>query len=110
MAAKIHGRLGSADLSATTNTSIYSVPSGRKATCSINICNRNASSITVRVAHIAGAIGSLANGDYIEYGSTIPANGSLERTGITMTATHTLMAYASSGSVSVLVHGVEEDV
>ncbi len=40
---------------------------------------------------------------------TVPANGVLERTGITMTATHTLMAYASGTGISVVVHGIEED-
>ena len=110
MAAKTHGRLGAADLAATTNTSVYSVPAARKATCSVNVCNRNATSITFRLAHIDGAVGTIANEDYLEYGTTIPANGTYERTGITMTATHTLMAYASGTGASAVVTGVEEDV
>ena len=94
MTAKIHGRLGAVDLAATTNTTAYTVPASRKATCGINICNRNASSITFRLAHIDGALGS----------------GTYERTGITMTATHTLMVYASGTGASAVVTGVEEDV
>ena len=39
MAAKIHGRLGANDLAATTNTGVYTVPSGRKATVNLTICN-----------------------------------------------------------------------
>ena len=33
--------------------------------------------MTVRVAHIDGAVGAVANEDYIEYGATVPANGTL---------------------------------
>lgn len=110
MTAKIHGRLGAVDLAATTNTTAYTVPASRKATCGINICNRNASSITFRLAHIDGALGSVADEDYLEYGVTIAANGTYERTGITMTATHTLMVYASGTGASAVVTGVEEDV
>lgn len=110
MAAKIHGRLGANDLAATTNTGVYTVPSGRKATVNLTICNRNATAVTVRVAHIDGAVGAVANEDYIEYGLTVPANGTLDRTGIPMSATHTLMVYSSSTSVSAVISGVEEDV
>ena len=58
--AKIHGRLGANDLAATTNTGVYTVPSGRKATVNLTICNRNATAVTVRVAHIDGAVGAVA--------------------------------------------------
>lgn len=109
MTAKIHGRLGAADLAATTNTSVYSVPASRKATVTVSICNRNATDVTVRLAHIDGAIGAIANEDYIEYGSTVPANGVIERTGIAMAASATLMGYASATNVSYVVAGIEED-
>lgn len=110
MPAQIHGRLGASDLAATTNTSTYSVPASRKATVAVAFCNRNATAVTVRLAHVDGAIGVVANEDYLEFDSTIPANGVLERTGITMTATHTLLTRASGTGVSVVVSGIEEDV
>lgn len=110
MAAKIHGRLGAQDLPATTLTSVYSVPASRKATCTLSICNRNATAVTARVAHIDGAVGAVADADYIEYGVSIAPNGVLERTGITLTATHTLAVYVSGTGVSAVAHGVEEDV
>lgn len=109
MTAPIHGRLAAADLAATTDTSVYSVPAARKATVTISICNRNATAVTVRLAHIDGAIGDVADADYLEYGTSIPANGVLERTAMTMTATHTLLGYASGTGVSVVVFGIEED-
>jgi hypothetical protein len=102
------GRLGAADLAATTNTLIYTVPASTVATVNINICNRNASDIVVRLAHLNGAIGTLAVEDYIEYGETVKSNGVLERTGIVMTATHTIVAYSDTANVSVQVHGWEE--
>lgn len=102
------GRLGAEDLSATTNTGIYTVPSSTVATVNINFCNRNSSAVTVRLAHVNGSAGSLANEDYLEYNVTIAPNGALERTGIVMAATHTLVAYASAANVSVVAHGFEE--
>ena len=102
------GRLGAADLSATTNTSIYTCPASTIATVNVSICNRSASAVVVRLANLDGAIGTLANEDYIEYGITIPANGVLERTGIVMAASGLIMAYSDTANVSVQVWGIEE--
>ena len=114
MTAKIHGRLGALDCAATTAEAVYTVPADRKATVSINICNRNSSPVTIRLMHLDGAIGTLANNDYIEYGLPVPATGSpdstIERTGIAMTAGHTIGFYSSATGVTVQVVGVEEDV
>lgn len=109
MAAKIHGRLGAQDLAATTMTAVYAAPASRKATCSVSICNRNGSAVAVRLAYIDGAVGALANEDYLEFGTQIAANGVLERTGIPVSAGHTLAAYASNTGVSVVIVGIEED-
>lgn len=109
MTAKIHGRLGAAALAATTDTALYVVPAARKATCSVSLCNRSASDVTIRLAMIDGALGTLATEDYLEYDTTLPAGGTLERTGLPLTATHTLMARASAASVSAVVYGIEED-
>ena len=111
MAAKIHGRLGAVDLSATTDTEVYEVPAARKATVCVNVCNRNATSITVRLAYVdAAAVGSVANEDYIEYETTLAGYGVLERTGIPMTTGHIILARASAANVSVMAYGLEEDV
>ncbi|MCP4343300.1 MAG: hypothetical protein GY799_31600, partial [Desulfobulbaceae bacterium] len=98
------------DLNATTNTTVYTVPASTVSVVNVNICNRNASSIVVRLAHLNGAIGTLGNEDYIEYDETIGANGILERTGIAMAATHTIMAYSDTANVSVQVWGLEEAI
>lgn len=109
MTAKIHGRLGALDCAATTAEAVYSVPASRKATVNVTLCNRNSTSVTARIAHLNGAIGTLANEDYIEYDVLIPPNSSIERAGITMTATHTIGTYISTTGITAQVYGVEED-
>ena len=47
--------LGKADLSATTNTSVYTVGSGKEALVNVNVCNRNSSAVTVRLANADGS-------------------------------------------------------
>src|SRR3989304_1364045 len=102
------GRLGAIDLPATTDTLLYEVPASTIATVNINVCNRTGSAVVLRLAHINGAIGTVANEDYIEYGISIAANGVLERTGIVMAAGHTLMAYADNTGLSIQAWGWEE--
>ena len=110
MTAKIHGRLGSLDCALTTAQSVYAVPASRKATVNVRVCNRNSTSATIRLMHCNGAIGTLADDDYLEYGYVLGANEVLERTGITMTTTHCIGFYSSTTGVTVTVDGVEEDV
>ena len=101
------GRLGAADLSATTNTAIYTVPASTYAIVNINVANRNATDVVIRLAHLDGAIGTLAAEDYIDYDITVIANSTYERTGIVMATTHTIVAYSDTANVSVQVHGLE---
>jgi L,D-peptidoglycan transpeptidase YkuD (ErfK/YbiS/YcfS/YnhG family) len=114
MTAKTHGRLGALDCAATTNEAVYSVPTARKATVNVNLCNRTAASVQIRLMHINGAIGTAGNDDYIEYNTTLTPAGTagavLERTAIPMTATHTIGFYSSAMGVTVQAVGVEEDV
>jgi hypothetical protein len=110
MAAPIHGRLGAIDLAATTLTAAYVVPASRQATVDLVVCNRGASDVTVRVAHIdAAVVGSVANEDYLAYGATVPAGGYLSFGGIPMRAQHTLAVYSSATSVNAVVQCIEED-
>ena len=74
--------LGKADLSATTNTSVYTVGSGKEALVNVNVCNRNGTSITIRLANADGATPS--NDEYIEYDYSLAGNESFQRTGLPM--------------------------
>lgn len=99
------GILGQSDLTATTNTTVYTVPANTTATMNINVCNRGNSAITVRLAIAAAA--APVNAEWIEYDVSIPAYGVLERTGIVAQATKRVVAYASAATTSVNVYGYE---
>ena len=97
--------LGKAALSATTNTSVYTVGSGKEALVNVNVCNRNSSAVTVRLANADGSTPS--NDEYIEYDYSLAANQSFQRTGIHMQAAQIIVAYSSATNVSVVVDGLE---
>lgn len=94
--------------SATTNTDIYTVGSGKQAIVStITVCNRSASARTYRIA-IRPAGATIANQHYIAYDIAIAANDTTALTlGITLTATDVVTVYASSADLSFGVYGSE---
>lgn len=101
------GILGQASPSATTNTTVYTVPASKTATFTINIVNTATSNASVRIA--ISATGSPATTEYLEYGATILANGGvLERTGIVANTTKNVVVYATIAGTSVSVYGYEE--
>ena len=99
------GRLGTADLSATTNTTLYTVPTSTFAVVTVNLVNRSSSAVTVRVAMSATATPS--NGEWIEYGVSLAANTVLERTGLVLDAGKNIVVYASATGVSATAYGIE---
>lgn len=100
------GRLGAADLAATTNTTLYTVPADKVGTFSVNLCNRNTTAVTVRIALAVAA--TPTNAEWIEYGATIPANGVMERTALVLDATKLVVVYSSAANVSAVAYGFEE--
>ena len=94
--------------SATTNTDVYTVGSGKQATVStITIANRAATSATYRIAiRVAGS--ALSNEEYIAYDATVPANDTIALTlGVTLGAADVVTVYASSANLSINLFGVE---
>jgi hypothetical protein len=94
--------------SATTNTDVYTVGSGKSAVVStITVCNRAASSATYRIAiRVAGA--TIANEDYIAYDSIVPANDTINLTiGVTLATTDVVTVYASTANLSINLFGAE---
>ena len=99
------GKLGANDLSATTNTTVYTCPADTYAVVAINICNRGTNATAVRIAVADSDTPGAA--EYIEYDSEIFSKNVLERTGLVLAATQRLVVYSTQASVSAVVVGIE---
>lgn len=100
--------LGQVNPSATTNTTLYTVPAATQTVVStISVCNQAATAATFRIAvRVAGA--TLSAEEYIVYGATVPASDSTFFTlGLTLGATDVVTVYASSATVSFNAYGSE---
>ena len=67
------GRLGASNMSAGSNTSIYTCPADTYAVASLNICNRGNQATSIRIAVADNATPAL--GEYIEYEVELLAKG-----------------------------------
>lgn len=94
--------------SATTNTDIYTVGSGKQAIISsITVANRSASSVTYRIA-VRPAGNTLANQHYVAYDvALLPNDTTILTIGITLTATDVVTVYASTANLSFNIFGSE---
>lgn len=100
--------LGQSAPSATTATTLYTVPSATQTVVStIAVCNRAATAATYRIA-IRPVGATLANQHYIAYDSTVAANDSTMLTiGITLATTDVITVYASTANLSFNAFGSE---
>lgn len=100
--------LGQSNPSATTATTLYTVPAATSAVCStITICNQASTAGSFRIA-IRPAGASLASQHYIAYDTSIPANDVLTMTiGLTLATTDVVTIYASSANISFNLFGSE---
>jgi hypothetical protein len=94
--------------SATTNTDIYTVGSGKQAVVStITVANRSATARSYRIA-VRPAGATLANQHYIAYDVVVAANDTTALTlGVTLTATDVVTVYASTTDLSFGIFGSE---
>jgi len=99
------GRLGANDLTAATNTTVYTVPADTFSVVSLSICNRGNQAVAIRVAVSAAATPTAA--EWIEYDTEVLGKGVLERTGIVMDAGRLLVVYSSAANVSAVAFGIE---
>jgi len=100
------GTLGQAELTAGTNTTVYTVPSAKVASVTVNFANKGISSKWVRLAVAASGTPSAA--EYLLYEVLLGPYGTLEKSGIVATAAKNFVAYSTGEDVSVNIYGFEE--
>jgi hypothetical protein len=99
------GRLGTADLAAATNTTLYTVPTDTFAVVTVSVCNRGASAASIQLAVASSATPGAA--EYLEFDTSLSAKGVLERTGIVLDAGKLLVVRSSATSVNAVAYGIE---
>ena len=99
--------LGQVAPAATTNSSLYTVPSGSYAVCStLAVCNRGVST-TFRIA-VRPAGEAIADKHYIVYDNYVNAGDTIFLTlGISLAATDVVTVYAGTANLSFSLFGVE---
>jgi len=99
------GRLSATVIPATTNTTVYTVPTGFYTVCNVSITNRNASSIRIRLA--MATTGTPNVQEWIEWETVVVGNGVFERTALVLNAGLNLVVYSDTANVGCTVYGIE---
>jgi len=110
-----NGILGQGDLAALTYTNVYDVPVDTFSVVTVSICNKQNTSITVRLAIRKAGQPLPQADDYLEYETEILPYGVLERSGIVIDAERSVfvhsarsgVAQGNSADTSVVVYGIE---
>lgn len=104
----VYKALGQSNPSATTNTTLYTVPSSTSTVVStITVCNQASTAGTFRIA-VRPAGASIAAQHYVAYDTPIAANDTIALTlGITLATTDVVTVYASSATMSFNAYGSE---
>jgi hypothetical protein len=100
--------LGQVNPSATTATTLYTVPSAKSSVISsLTVCNQASTSATFRIA-VRPAGATLAAVHYVAYDVAVGAADTTCLTlGITLTATDVVTVYASTANISFHAYGDE---
>ena len=103
--------LGQSNPSATTLTTLYTVPSAKEAVVStISVANLTSTAATFRLA-VRPAGAAIANQHYIGYDITIGASDStLITVGLTLATTDVISVYASTANLAFSAFGDEASV
>lgn len=103
--------LGQVNPSATTLTTLYTVPSAKEAVVSsISVANLTSTAATFRLA-VRPAGASIENKHYIGYDITVGASDSTIITvGLTLATTDVISVYASTANVAFQAFGDEASV
>ena len=99
-----------ADLAATTNTTLAIVTASTTSVGTINLTNRNATSVYVRVA--IAATGTPSAGEYIEYDLELTPKGTsgatYNQSGIIAQAGKNIVVYSDAANVTASYWHIEE--
>lgn len=100
--------LGQSAPSATTSTTLYTVPTATQAVVSsIVVCNRDSAAATYRISTAVNGA-ALANSQYIAYDVTVGGNDSTIITiGATLGAGDLIRVYASTANLNFIAYGSE---
>lgn len=106
--ANVYKVLAQSNPSATTATTLYTVPSSTSSVIStITVCNQAASAGSFRIA-VRPAGAALAAQHYVAYDVAIAANDTTALTlGLTLATTDVVTIYASSATMSFNAYGSE---
>jgi glucose-6-phosphate dehydrogenase assembly protein OpcA len=106
--ANVYKILGQSSPSATTETTLYTVPSAKSTVVSsISICNRSSGQTTFRVSISQGG-SATANKDYLYYDVTLAGNDTFIATiGVTLATTDVVRVYSGNTSLSFQLFGTE---
>ena len=99
------GRLGNFAIAATTNTTVYTVPTGYYTVCNISLTNRNATAINIRLA--MASTGTPNASEWLEYDTILIPNGVFERTGLVLQAGLNIVVYSDTANLGCTVYGIE---
>ncbi len=102
------GTLGSSDLSANTNTTVYTVPADTYSVFTASFCNRGSNTSNIRLSVGTGDTPNAQ--EYLEYDVSLGPNGVLERTGIVAEANKKVVVRSSQASVTCMIMGIETAV
>lgn len=99
------GRLGAADLSAATNTTLYTVPASTFSVVTVSVVNRGTVPAQIKLALSTST--NPTNSEFLEFDVTLSPKGVLERTGIVMDSGKLIVVQSSAVSVNAVVYGIE---
>lgn len=100
------GTLGSSNPSATTLTTVYTVPSNKTAVFNVSVANVSGLPLTFRLA--IATTTTPATSEYVEYETTVPGYGVFERGGLVASQTKNVVVYVSNANAAVNVYGYED--
>lgn len=99
------GRLGNSAISASTNTTVYTVPTGYYTVCNVSLTNRNATAVKIRLA--MASTGTPNVQEWVEYDTIVVPNGVFERTGLVLQAGLNIVVFSDAANVGCTVYGIE---